>query len=165
MRLTELVNKLISRNHQIAVAESLTGGMLLSELVSVPGASNVIQGGIVCYSTESKIAVLGVPAQIISDHGVISKEAAIAMAQQVSLKFDAAIGVATTGVAGPDLQEGKAAGTVFIAVVGPGGTVVNELHLSGERSAIRSQTVCAALDLLGKYSDDLPIIQGVNEPT
>ena len=63
------------------------------------------------------------------------------------------------------MQEGKAAGTVFIAVVGPGGAVVNELHLSGERSEIRSQTVSAALDLLGKYSDDLPIIQDVNERT
>lgn len=161
MQPAELIAQLVAQGNKVAVAESLTGGMLLSDLISVPGASNVVQGGIVCYSTESKIDVLGVAASTIAQFGVISEATAIAMAQQVSKKFNAEIGIATTGVAGPDRQEDKPAGTVFIAVVGAAGATAIELSLTGDRGQIRAQSVIAALELLGKYSDDLPSGQDV----
>lgn len=161
MQPAELIAQLVAKGNKVAVAESLTGGLLLSELISVPGASIVVQGGMVCYSTQSKIDVLGVAAATIAQFGVISEATAIAMAQQVAKKFNAEIGVATTGVAGPDRQEDKPAGTVFIAVVGAAGAAAVELSLSGDRAQIRAQSVIAALELLGKYSGDLPSGQDV----
>ena len=161
MQPAELIAQLVAKRNKVAVAESLTGGLLLSELISVPGASIVVQGGMVCYSTQSKIDVLGVAAATIAQFGVISEATAIAMAQQVAKKFNAEIGVATTGVAGPDRQEDKPAGTVFIAVVGAAGATAVELSLSGDRAQIRAQSVMAALELLGKYSGDLPSGQDV----
>lgn len=161
MQPAELIAQLVAQGNRVAVAESLTGGLLLSELISVPGASNVVQGGMVCYSTQSKIEVLGVAATTIAQFGVISEATAIAMAQQVAKKFKAQIGIATTGVAGPDRQENKPAGTVFIAVAGAAGAAAIELALTGDRAQIRNQSVMAALELLGKYSGDLPSGQDV----
>jgi nicotinamide-nucleotide amidase len=161
MQPAELIAQLAAQGNRVAVAESLTGGLLLSELISIAGASNVVQGGIVCYSTESKIEVLGVAADTIAQYGVISEATAIAMAQQVAKKFKAEIGIATTGVAGPKRQEDKPTGTVFIAVAGAAGAVAIALALTGDRSQIRAQSVMAALELLGKYSGDLPSGQDV----
>jgi PncC family amidohydrolase len=161
MQPAELIAQLAAQGNRVAVAESLTGGLLLSELISIAGASNVVQGGMVCYSTQSKIEVLGVTADTIAQYGVISEATAIAMAQQVAKKFKAEIGIATTGVAGPERQEDKPTGTVFIAVASAAGAVAIALALTGDRSQIRAQSVMAALELLGKYSGDLPSGQDV----
>lgn len=162
MTAEEIISKLTEFGNNLAVAESLTGGLLLSELISVPGASAVVSGGVVCYSTASKIEVLGVSPKTISDFGVISAQTAEAMAQLVRLKFSTQFGLATTGVAGPDLQEEKPVGRVVIAVASSAGVMSEVFDFDGSRNQIRVQSVAAALDLLGKYSGNLPSDQGVN---
>lgn len=161
MTAEELIAQFTISGKDLAVAESLTGGALLSELIAVPGASSVIAGGVVCYSTASKTEVLGVPLPTISDFGVISAQTAEAMAQLVRLKFATQYGIATTGVAGPDLQEEKPAGRVFIAVASSAGVISEGFDFAGNRNQIRAQSVAAALNLLGKYSGNLPTDQGV----
>ncbi len=141
----------------LAVAESLTGGALCAELVNVPGASKVVLGAVVAYQTELKHSLLGVPSQLLSDQGAVSIEVAAQMASGVRLRLadqlgiDASrvIGVATTGVAGPELQDGHPAGTVFIAISAAGEystmDAVFAHHFLGDRSAIRVQSVDAAV--------------------
>jgi len=134
------------------VAESLTGGLLLSELISIPGASDVVLGGIVSYSTQSKIDQLGVSQATIDRYGAVSEQTATEMAVGVRVKFKADLAVATTGVAGPDLQEGKPAGSVFIAIATASGTKTAQFNFSGNRNQIRTASVAAALEFLGKHS-------------
>lgn len=152
MSTKDVIQALGERNQKVAVAESITGGAVLSELISIPGASAVISGGIVSYQTESKINVLGVPAQVIASSGVISEQTAIEMAVAVRAKFDADIAVATTGVAGPDSQDGELVGRVFIAVASAHGSWVESYLFAGDRAQIRAATVQAAIALLGKHS-------------
>ncbi|HLS43853.1 MAG TPA: nicotinamide-nucleotide amidohydrolase family protein [Ornithinicoccus sp.] len=139
----------------IATAESLTGGLLAGALTSVPGASEVVRGGVVSYALDIKADVLGVPRQLLEDQGAVSADTALAMADGARRVTAADFGVATTGVAGPDPSEGKPVGTVFVAVTaGPGlraresGRAVRALTLRGSREEIRQQTVESALDLV-----------------
>jgi nicotinamide-nucleotide amidase len=101
------------------VAESLTGGMLCSALIDVPGASAVVRGGVVSYATDLKHRLLGVDAGLLAANGPVDPDVATQMAHGVRERLGADWGVATTGVAGPDPQDGIAAGTVYIAVAGP----------------------------------------------
>lgn len=136
---------------QIAVAESLTGGDVCSALVSVPGASEVLLGGIVAYSPLIKNQLLGVDASDLATHGAVTAAVATAMAEGVANKLGADIGVATTGVAGPDPEpiSGVAPGTVFVAVAGgPLGTLVREFVASGDREHVRARATRAALQAL-----------------
>ena len=132
--------------HTIATAESLTGGRLAVHLTDVPGASETYLGGVVTYATEVKSSVLDVPAEVIDEHGVVSAECAKAMATGVRGLTGASFGVSTTGVAGPTEQEGKAPGTVFVGISGPGLLEVVELGLTGERKEIQEQTCVKALE-------------------
>lgn len=132
----------------MATAESLTGGRLAAELTSVPGASESYRGGVVAYATEVKIDVLGVPADLVAQHGVISAECARAMADGVRRRLRADLGVATTGVAGPATQDGRPPGTVFVAVAHAEDTAVLGLELAGTRSEIVEATVREALSAL-----------------
>jgi nicotinamide-nucleotide amidase len=132
----------------LATAESLTAGLISATLAGVPGASRVLIGGIATYATEAKIAVLGVPRRVIDTHGVISEQCAAAMAQAVRGMFQATWGVSATGVAGPDRQEGRDVGTVFVGAAGPDVVRVRALQLSGGRDSIRHSSVREALDLL-----------------
>jgi nicotinamide-nucleotide amidase len=132
--------------HTIATAESLTGGRLAVHLTDVPGASETYLGGVVTYATEVKSSVLDVPAEVIDEHGVVSAECAKAMATGVRGLTGASFGVSTTGVAGPTEQEGKAPGTVFVGISGPGLLEVVELGLTGERQEIQEQTCVKALE-------------------
>lgn len=138
----DLVRALTAAGLSVATAESLTGGMLCSELVSVPGASAVVRGGIVSYATQVKIDVLGVPADLVEAHGVVSEACARAMASGVRTRLGADVAMATTGVAGPSSQDGHPVGTVFVAVAfdSPAGEQVRVAHLalSGDRAAIRA---------------------------
>lgn len=124
----------------LATAESLTGGRLAAALTAVPGASDVFRGGVVAYATEVKIGVLGVPESVVASAGVVSSECAAAMANGVRLLTGATYGVATTGVAGPTEQEGKPAGTVYVAIVGPDGGPTLALELSGDREQVVTRT-------------------------
>ncbi len=152
---------------QISVAESLTGGALASALVDVPGASAVFKLGVVAYSNQAKRTILGVPGQLLQLHGAVSDEVACSMADSAlgllrraqgsdttaaaeSAPF-AGLAISTTGVAGPDSQDALPPGTVFIAaaldLAGERRVVSRRLDLTGDRDAIRFQTVSAALEL------------------
>ena len=137
----------------LAVAESVTGGLLTSTIVDVPGASRVLLGGVVAYDTQLKHQMLGVARGLLRDQGAVSADVATHMAAGVRAKLakhsghDEAvvIGVATTGVAGPDPQDGIPAGTVFIGLSGPSVDIAIPLKLSGSRNEIRKSTVAAAI--------------------
>ena len=116
-----VVRTLLGRGLTLATAESLTGGAVAAAVVSVPGASNVYVGGVVTYATALKVSLLGVPQDLVDSDGVVSAACARVMAERVRSLTGADVGVSTTGVAGPDPQEGKAPGTVFVAVAGRGG--------------------------------------------
>jgi PncC family amidohydrolase len=141
---------LAGRSETLATAESLTGGMLASLLTDVPGASRSFRGGVVAYASEVKESVLGVPAAVVAEHGVVSGPCAAAMAEGARRLTGSTYAVSTTGVAGPDLQEGKPAGLVFVAVSGPSGTMVHELRLTGDRDAVRRGACAGGLDALAE---------------
>ncbi len=147
---------LLARGATVAVAESLTGGLLAAELTSIPGASAVVRGSVTAYATDLKARVLGVDAALLAAEGAVHPEVAARMAEGVRSTMSGTYGVATTGVAGPDPQDGKPVGTVYIAVAGPEGTTVLSLLFSGSRSRIRELTVVRALDLLRRVVAGLP---------
>ncbi|WP_377889176.1 competence/damage-inducible protein A [Alkalihalobacillus sp. R86527] len=136
----EAFSLLEKQNWTISVAESLTGGMFSQEFTSIPGASSLFYGGIVCYSNEVKQKV-GVSSETLSSHGAVSEECAIELARSIKNTYKTDIGISFTGVAGPDSIEGKEAGTVFIGMVSPRGEKVICLKLAGNRDAIRKRTV------------------------
>jgi nicotinamide-nucleotide amidase len=139
---------LTARGATVATAESLTGGRLAAALTSVPGSSACVTGGVVAYATAVKVDVLGVPARIVEEHGVVSRECASAMATGVRDLLGTTYAMATTGVAGPDQQEGRPAGHVWVAVAGPAGVETRLLALDGDRSAIQDATCRHALSVL-----------------
>lgn len=132
----------------VATAESLTGGLVAEVLTDAPGASRSYRGGVVAYATEVKVAVLGVPQRVVDEHGVVSGPCARAMAEGALRLTGATYAVSTTGVAGPDEQEGKPVGRVHVAVAGPAGTVDDELDLDGGRDEVRNAACAAALSAL-----------------
>jgi PncC family amidohydrolase len=146
------LRELEARGLTLATAESLTGGGLGELLTSVPGASAVYVGGVISYATRLKVELLGVPLDILYGDGAVSAACARAMAAGVRRVLGADVGLSTTGVAGPDRQEGKPAGTVFVAVSDARGDAVRPLHLSGDRAKIRAETGQAALELLLRRS-------------
>ncbi len=174
----EVVFALSERGQTVAVAESLTGGMVCSALVDVAGVSAVLRGGVVAYATELKHRLLGVDARLLAANGPVDPDVAAQMAHGVRELLGADWGLATTGVAGPDPQDGIAAGTVFIAVAGPLvrgplpaaqavagaafgpgiGTRVERLDLAGGRAEVRAQTTARVIAAL------LAEIQGRSQP-
>ncbi len=136
-----LLAALQRRGLTLAVAESLTGGRLADAIVSVPGASAVFRGGVVAYATDLKRSILGVDGGLLREHGAIHPDVARQMAEGVCDLCHADVGLATTGVAGPDPQDGHSAGEVYVAVVGPGIGAVQRLDLGGDRAGIREETV------------------------
>ncbi|MCR6491313.1 CinA family protein [Cellulomonas sp. P24] len=142
-----LVDGLVSRGLTVAVAESLTGGAVVSSLVDVPGASRVLRGGVVAYATDLKASLLGVEADLLAARGAVDRDVALAMAVGVRERLGADVGVATTGVAGPDPQDGHLPGEVHVAAVGPGGARVESVVLPGDRAAVRRATCELALEL------------------
>ena len=136
------------RGATLAVAESLTGGLLGAELTKAAGASEVDAGGVVAYATAVKEALLGVPAEVVATHGAVSAECAAAMAAGARDRLGATYGLALTGVAGPGGQEGKPVGTVHVGLAGPDGVETRDLRLPGDRTLIRGYAVVAALNVL-----------------
>lgn len=145
-RAASVLQALVGRGWTIAVAESLTGGQVVSTLVDVPGASASVRGGVVAYATDVKRDVLGVDAALLAAEGAVDPDVARQMAESVRRVLNADVGVATTGVAGPDPQDGKPVGTVFVAVATPDGVQVWRHAFAGDRAAIRRQATDAALD-------------------
>ena len=143
-----LVAELAAKNLTVAVAESLTGGLIMAALTSVAGVSRVFRGGVVAYATDTKDTMLGVDADLLETSGAVDPDVAEQMAVGVRERFDASFGLSSTGVAGPDGQDGKAPGLVFVAVSAPFGVWHRELLLEGDRSAVRTRAGIAALELL-----------------
>jgi nicotinamide-nucleotide amidase len=148
VELAALLDRLAADGETVAVAESLTGGLVCSTLVAVPGASRVVTGGIVAYQTDVKATVLGVSESLLAERGAVDPDVAIAMARAVRAQFGATIGLSTTGVAGPDPQDGVAVGTVFVALVSDRVDVVDKFEFDGTRDDIRHLAVGASLRLL-----------------
>lgn len=143
-----IIERLVERGETVAVAESLTGGLLAATIVDVPGASRAFRGGLVVYASDLKHALAGVPMDLIHQRGAVDPDVAAAMARGARERCRADWGLATTGVAGPDPQDAVAVGTVFVAVSGPDGAHVRALTLTGGRAAVRAGAVTAALELL-----------------
>ncbi|MFE3942440.1 CinA family protein [Streptomyces sp. NPDC059118] len=140
---------LVERGETLAVAESLTGGLVAAELTSVPGASQSFRGSVTAYATPLKRDVLGVDGALLAERGAVDQEVARQMAAGVRRVLGADWGMATTGVAGPEPQDGKAVGTVYVAVAGPDGVEnMALLRLNGGRADIRRESVRSVLELL-----------------
>jgi nicotinamide-nucleotide amidase len=142
------VRALLARSETVATAESLTGGLVAATLVEIPGVSAVFRGGLVVYATDLKSLLAGVPEKLLAERGPVDPDVALALAAGARARCGADWGLATTGVAGPDPQDGKPVGLVYIAVAGPAGATVRELRLAGTRAEIRTRTVTAVLTLL-----------------
>lgn len=152
----------------VAVAESLTGGAVADALVAVPGASMVLRGAVVAYATDVKRDLLGVDEALLRRHGAVHPDVARAMAQGVRALLHADVAVATTGVAGPDAQDGHRPGTVHVAVCGPRRCVVRSAgpeEALGGRSAVRRWALDAALALLLAELRGTPAPSGRTEPS
>ena len=136
------------RGETVGVAESLTGGLLGERLTAAAGASDVFRGGIVAYATDLKGSLLGVPAALLAAEGAISAACAVAMAQGAKERLGATYGLALTGVAGPDEQEGKPVGTVHIGLATPAGALSRSVRMTSDRPRIRMFSTVAAMNLL-----------------
>lgn len=150
-----VLDRLRREAQTLAVAESLTGGMLAATLTSVAGASAVFRGSVVAYATDLKTALLDVPASTVERVGVVSAEVAQAMADGVRRRCGATWALSTTGVAGPDEQEGKPVGTVFVGWAGPAGSGAERVELHGERAEIREATCLHALSSLRRRLEEV----------
>ncbi|MFE1027796.1 CinA family protein [Streptomyces sp. NPDC058818] len=152
----DVVRLLTVKGETLAVAESLTGGMVAAAITAVPGASKAFRGSVTAYATELKRELLGVDAAVLAARGAVDPQVAAQMAAGVRKALGADWGIATTGVAGPDPQDGQPVGTVFVAVEGPlgadegsaSGGKVEALRLNGDRAEIRMESVRSVLALL-----------------
>ena len=152
-----VVKALVERRETLAAAESLTGGLVAATLVNIPGVSAVFRGALVVYATDLKHALAGVPERLLKDRGPVDPEVALALATGARERCAADWGLGTTGVAGPDPQDGKPVGLVFVAVAGPSGATVRELTLGGSRAEIRAASTAAVLELLAERMRATPV--------
>lgn len=146
-RAARLCEGLAARGLTVAVAESLTGGLVASTVVDVPGASRVLRGAVVAYATDVKASVLGVDRALLAAQGAVDPLVARQMAQGVARLMGADLGLATTGVAGPDPQDGFAPGTAFVAVALGAHVRSLDLVLDGDRAQVRAGARDAVLGL------------------
>lgn len=149
MSTAELIQFCRERAITLATAESCTGGLIGAELTAVPGSSDIYLGGVIAYSNSLKEHLLRVPLQILGSVGAVSKESALAMANGVCQVTGARAGVAVTGIAGPGGgTDEKPVGLVYVAAAFNGRAVVTKHLFPGDRAAVRTETLRAALDLL-----------------
>ncbi len=142
------VHVLVERRQTLASAESLTGGLIAATIVEIPGVSTVFRGGFVVYATDLKHTLAGVPEDLLDERGAVDPDVALALATGTRERCVADWALATTGVAGPEPQDGKPVGLVYVAVAGPDGATVRELNFTGSRASIRTETASAVLELL-----------------
>ncbi|MEU8813952.1 CinA family protein [Actinoplanes sp. NPDC048796] len=150
------VHRLVDRRETLATAESLTGGLVASTVVEIPGVSSVYRGGLVVYATDLKHALAGVAQDLLDERGPVDPDVAAGLARGARERCSADWGLATTGVAGPEPQDGKPVGLVYVACAGPWGETVRELKLDGNRAAIRTESVTSALLLLADCLREAP---------
>ena len=150
-----LIDSLRARGLKVAVAESLTGGQIASTIVDVPGASDVFLGGVVAYATAAKTGMLGLSPALLESRGAVDADVAAEMARACAERFatscgvsqDIVLGVSSTGVAGPGAQDGKPAGTVYVAACLGESIQVLDFHFEGDRNQVREQATQSALGL------------------
>ena len=140
--------KLIDCDKTITAAESLTGGLFQATLTAVPGISAVFPGGFVTYSNEAKSVLLGIPAPVINQFGVVSEEVALWMARRAREIMRTDIAVSFTGVAGPGELEGNPAGTAWLGLATEQGTFAQKHRFEGDRDAVRQQCVLTSLQMV-----------------
>jgi nicotinamide-nucleotide amidase len=158
-----LIDSLRLRGLKMAVAESLTGGQIASTIVDVPGASDVFLGGVVAYATAAKKGMLGLSPALLETRGAVDADVAAEMARSCAERFadscgvakDRVLGISSTGVAGPASQDGKPAGTVFVAACLGENIQVLEFHFVGDRTQVRNQATAEALNLAGSLLSQL----------
>jgi nicotinamide-nucleotide amidase len=146
-----LVADLRIRQQSVATAESLTAGLLAATLAGVPGASEVLRGGLITYTEHTKILLAGIAPEILDEVGPVAAPTARGLAIGARQRCEASWGVGLTGVAGPEPHGGHDVGTVFLGLAGPGETGaidVVELHLSGTRWDIRIAAVRESISRL-----------------
>ncbi len=146
--LEELVASAVTAGITVATAESLTAGMVSATLAQVPGASGMLQGGVVAYQNTVKAALLNVSPELLETRGAVDPAVASAMALGVCAAVGARVGISTTGVAGPEPHQGQQVGTVFIGVALDGEAQAYEYHFGGDREMIRLQAAQEAISLL-----------------
>ena len=135
----------------VAGAESLTGGRFVATLVDVPGASAVVRGGLITYATDLKSQLAGVDADHLEETGPVDEVVAAQMAAGAARECVADIGVACTGVAGPEPQDDQPVGLVYTAIAFAGKAQVSEHHFTGDRDRVRSLTVAAMMSELDGF--------------
>lgn len=143
----KLVDLLLERSMTLSTAESCTGGLLASEITSVPGVSAVYAGGFVTYAIQEKHRMLGVPKKTLKELGAISKKTAKQMAAGAAKKTGTDVAISITGNAGPDASEGKPVGLVYIGICIDGKAAGHKFQFEGDRQQIREQAAEAALKL------------------
>ena len=157
--LEEVVFKLLKEKQlTIATAESCTGGLIAKRLTDLRGSSEVFRGGAVTYATDTKTSVLGVPAALIAEHGVISGEVAREMAVHAREVFGADLAVATTGLAGPDGDGKNPVGTLFVALATDKDVYVSHISSGMGRARVRILGSSCALDMTRRYLTGLPVV-------
>jgi nicotinamide-nucleotide amidase len=144
----ELVSELAQAGQTVATAESLTAGLLAGAIAGVPGASDVLRGGVIVYATDLKHSIGGVDADVLAAQGPVAAATAEQLAVGAKTTCGADWGVGLTGVAGPDTQDGRAVGTVFLGIAGPDGVEAIQLALAGDRWQIRLGAVESAVSEL-----------------
>lgn len=144
-----IISDLAIHGQRLTLAESCTGGMIAAALTDVPGASEVISGGIVAYSEEAKMQQLGIPEDLIMQHGAVSAEIAVAMATAAAESFSSEYGLSTTGFAGPTGGDAEdPVGTVYIGYHSPSGAWSKRIFIKGNRELVRQRATVYALDLM-----------------
>jgi nicotinamide-nucleotide amidase len=158
-RLEQVVGELLRERRQwIATAESCTGGLLCSRLTDVAGSSEYVERGVICYSNRAKTELLGVPPDLIQEHGAVSEEVGVAMARGIRDRAQVDIGVGITGIAGPTGgTAAKPVGTVVVAVASAGGQRVRALWFPGDREQVKFHASQAALDMVRRHLLQLPV--------
>ncbi|RLD09329.1 MAG: damage-inducible protein CinA [Chlamydiae bacterium] len=147
----KIVALLKQNDRNLCIAESCTGGGIAKAITDVPGCSEVFVGGIIAYSNEIKIRLIGVNYKKLEDFGAVSEEVVIEMADNTSGVFDSDFCIASTGIAGPTGGTiKKPVGTVWLAVATPDNILTLKCHFKGNRERIREQAVNTAIDFLEK---------------
>ncbi|MFP6584094.1 MAG: CinA family protein [Candidatus Hydrogenedentota bacterium] len=145
----KLGDRLRSREVTVATAESCCGGLIAHRITNVSGSSAYFAGGVVSYSNDAKMKLLGVEASVLDAQGAVSESVAKQMADGAVKAFEATYAVSVTGVAGPTGgSDDKPVGTVWLGVTSPSGTRAEVKHFSGDRDAVKRQTADRALELL-----------------
>ncbi|WP_034629316.1 CinA family protein [Desulfotruncus alcoholivorax] len=151
--LEDMVGKmLLAKGMTVALAESCTGGLVMKRLSDIPGSSEYFLGGIVSYSNEIKIDLLGVPKETIAEFGAVSEQTARSMADGIKKLTSSSIGVGITGIAGPGGgTPQKPVGLVYIALASDNPVKCQKFNFTGDRNEIRLSAADAALNMIREY--------------